>query len=77
MDIDAGMRRKIAVSLGTSAAFVVLLIFVGLEYTTDPTPSEPGGVVLQEPGGTIFVGLFALFVLAMGAVGVYLDRFEE
>ncbi len=77
MEIDADMRRKITVSLAAAASFVVLLVLVGSQYTTDPTPEEPGGVVLQEPGGIVVVALFGLFVLAMAGVGVYLDRVEE
>lgn len=77
MEIDADMRRKIAVSLAAAASFVALLVVVGSQYTTDPTPDEAGGVVLQEPGGIVVVGLFGLFILGMAAVGVYLDRVEE
>ena len=76
MEIDADMRRKIAVSLAAAGSFVVLLMVVGSRYTTDPTPEEAGGVVLQAPGGIVVVGLFALFVLGMAGVGVYLDRVE-
>lgn len=71
MDIDAEMRRKIAVSLAATVSFVVLLVVVGMEYGE---PSTDGGVVLQQPGGIVFVGLFALFVFVMAGVGVYLDR---
>jgi len=77
MEIDADMRRKIAVSLAAAASFVALLVVVGSRYTTDPTPEEAGGVVLQEPGGIVVVGLFGLFVLGMAGVGLYLDRVEE
>ena len=77
MDIDAEMRRKIAVSLAATVSFVVLLVVVGMEYAEDPTPETPGGVVLQQPGGLALVGLFALFVFVMAGVGVYLDRAEQ
>jgi|GEM_PF-2162348 len=74
--MDADMRRKITVSLATAVSFVALLVFVGSQYTVDPTPEEAGGVVLQAPGGVAVVSLFGLFVLAMAGVGVYLDRAE-
>ncbi|MFB6177050.1 MAG: hypothetical protein ABEI99_07915 [Halobaculum sp.] len=77
MDIDAEMRRKIIVSLAATVSFVVLLVSVGTRYGTDPTPETPGGVVLQQPGGTYLVALFGLFVLLMAGVGIYLDRTTE
>lgn len=77
MEIDAEMRRKIIVSLTATVAFVALLVFVGTRYGTDPTPEEPGGIVLQQPGGTYLVALFGVFVLLMAGIGIYLDRVEE
>lgn len=77
MEIDAEMRRKIIVSLAATVSFVVLLVFIGTQYGTDPTPDEPGGIVLQQPGGTYLVALFGVFVLLMAGVGIYLDRTTE
>jgi hypothetical protein len=71
MEIDAEMRRKIAVSLVATVTFVALLVAVGMEYSTE---SESGGVVIQQPGGTYLVAVVALFVLLMGGIGIYLDR---
>ncbi|WP_435123976.1 DUF7472 family protein [Halobaculum sp. D14] len=65
MDIDAEMRRKIAVSTGAVAVFIALLVAVGSTYTTNHN--------LELVGAYYIVGILALFVVLMGAAGMYLD----
>lgn len=66
MDIDAEMRRKIAVSVGTVGVFIVLVVVVVSKYTTNHHLSVTGGYAL--------VGIVALFVILMALVGLFLDR---
>lgn len=72
MNVDADMRRKIVTSVVASLLFVALLIWVGIQYSQQATDGE--GVVFTEIGSTAFVVAIALFILLMGAIGVYLDR---
>lgn len=64
MDIDAEMRRKIVVSIVSVGAFFAVFVGIGATYGPD----------LGETGGLALVGAIALFVLVMGAVGVFLDN---
>lgn len=66
MEIDAEMRRKIAVSVGAVGVFIALVVAVGSQYTTNHHLTEPGGYAL--------VGIVALFVVLMALVGLFLDR---
>jgi FtsH-binding integral membrane protein len=68
MEIDAEMRRKIAVSVGAVVVFIALLVLIGLQYTD--------GHDLSEIGGYYFVGAMGLFILLMAAAGLFLDRGE-
>ena len=63
MDIDAEMRRKIAVSIVSVGAFFALFIGIGVTFGPD----------LGETGGLVLVAAIALFVIGMGAVGVFLN----
>ncbi|WP_277554725.1 DUF7472 family protein [Halobaculum limi] len=65
MTLDAEMRRKIAVSVGAVVVFIALLIAIGTRYTT--------GHNLSNVGGYYFVGVMALFIVLMGAAGIFLD----
>lgn len=72
MDIDAEMRRKIGASITASLLFIALLVGIGIQYGQAGPGDE--GIVLTEIGSTYLVAVIALFVLLMGAIGVYLDR---
>jgi hypothetical protein len=63
MDIDAEMRRKIAVSIVAVGAFFAVFIGIGVTFGPD----------LGEAGGMALVGAIALFVIVMAGVGVVLD----
>jgi hypothetical protein len=63
MDIDAEMRRKIAVSILSVGAFFALFVGIGVTFGPD----------LGETGGMALVAAIALFVVGMGAVGVFLN----
>ncbi|UIO99829.1 hypothetical protein Hbl1158_00160 [Halobaculum sp. CBA1158] len=65
MELDAEMRRKIAVSTGAVVVFIALLIAIGTRFST--------GHNLSVPGAYYIVGIIALFVLLMAGAGVYLD----
>jgi hypothetical protein len=67
MDIDAEMRRKIVVSTLSVGVFLAAFLAIGATY----------GPELGETGGLVLVGAIALFVLVMGAVGVFLDTSEN
>lgn len=66
MELDAEMRRKIAVSVGAVVVFIALLVAIGMQFTT--------GHNLSDLGAYYFVGVIALFVLLMGAAGAFLDN---
>lgn len=65
MELDEGMRRKIAVSVAVVAAFIASVFAIGTVY---------GGTALSGFGGLVLVGALAVFVLLMAAVGVYLAQ---
>jgi hypothetical protein len=64
MDIDAEMRRKIVVS--TSSVLLFLAVFIGIGITFGPDFGSQGALAL--------VASIALFIIAMGGVGVFLDE---
>jgi len=64
MDIDAEMRRKIAISIVSVGAFFALFIGIGVTFGPD----------LGETGGIALVAAIALFVIGMAVVGVLLDE---
>ncbi|WP_348606910.1 DUF7472 family protein [Halobaculum rarum] len=68
MEIDAEMRRMIAVSVGAVVVFIALLIAIGFQYTD--------GHDLSSVGAYYFVAAIGLFVALMAAAGVLLDRRE-
>ena len=68
MEIDAELRRQIAVSLAAAAVFIVGLIAIGVAFG--------GSTVLPEAGAIALVALLAGFVLLMAGVGTYLMRAE-
>lgn len=65
MEIDAGLRRRILVSLAAAATFVAGLLAIGAAFD---------GSSLPEAGALALVGLLAGFVLLMALVGTYLIR---
>jgi len=65
MEIDAEMRRKIAVSVGAVVVFIALLVAIGARFSTNHNLSETGAYYL--------VGVMTLFVVLMAGAGVYLD----
>ena len=69
MEIDAEMRRKIAVSVAAVGVFIALVVYVGSQYTTEHHLTETGGYAL--------VGVVTLFVVLMAVVGLFLDTNSE
>jgi ABC-type Co2+ transport system permease subunit len=69
MEIDAELRRQIAVSLLAAAVFVVGLVGIGVTFG--------GSSELPEAGAIALVGLLAGFVLLMALVGAYLIRAND
>ncbi|MFB6155307.1 MAG: hypothetical protein ABEJ22_05380 [Haloferacaceae archaeon] len=65
MELDEEMRRKIGLSVAVVGFFVVLLVGIGVTFD---------GGDLGTGGGLALVGSILLFVLAMGAVGVWLAK---
>jgi multisubunit Na+/H+ antiporter MnhB subunit len=63
MDIDAEMRRKIVVSVVSVGVFFALFVGIGVAFGPD----------LGETGGMALVVAIILFVVGMGAVGVFLN----
>ena len=66
MEIDAELRRQIAVSMAAAAVFVAGLIGIGVVF------GGPEG--LPETGAIALVALLTAFVLLMALVGAYLIR---
>ncbi|GAB7089812.1 hypothetical protein JCM18237_00830 [Halorubrum luteum] len=69
MEIDAELRRQIAVSMLAAAIFVIGLVGIGVTY------GEPTG--LPEEGALALLGLLTGFVLLMALVGAYLIRAND
>jgi hypothetical protein len=65
MDIGAEMRRKIGLSVAAVAAFVLLILGIGVTF-------NDGG--LTSTGGLALVGGIVGFILLMAGVGVWLAR---
>ena len=68
MEIDAEMRRMIAVSVGAVVVFIGLLVAIGIQYTD--------GHNLSHVGAYYLVAAIGLFVALMAVAGVLLDRRE-
>jgi len=66
MEIDAELRRQIAVSMLAAAVFILGLVGIGVTFG--------GSSGLPESGALALVGLLAGFVLLMALVGAYLIR---
>ena len=69
MEIDAELRRQIAVSFAAAFVFVAGLVYIGTTY--GPSRSLP------EDGALAIVGLLAGFVLFMALIGAFLIRANE
>ncbi|PAU83631.1 hypothetical protein CK500_08940 [Halorubrum salipaludis] len=69
MEIDAELRRQIAVSLSAAAVFVAGLVGIGVAFG--------GSEGLPETGAIALVALLAGFVLLMALVGAYLIRAND
>lgn len=65
MELEEGMVRKIAISVGAVALFVAVVMGIGTTY-------DDGG--LGSAGGLALVGSIVLFILAMAGVGLFLSR---
>lgn len=64
MELEAEMRRKIAVSVVAVGVFIALIVGIGAAF-----PDGLGGT-----GGLALVGSIVLFILVMAGVGVFLSR---
>ena len=69
MEIDAELRRQIAVSMLAAAVFVAGLVGIGVAYD--------GASGLSESGAIALVGLLTGFILLMALVGAYLIRAND
>jgi hypothetical protein len=65
MELEEGMVRKIAISVGAVGLFVAVVLGIGTTY-------NDGG--LGSTGGLALVGSIVLFILAMAGVGLFLAR---
>jgi hypothetical protein len=63
MDIDAEMRRKIAVSVAAVGLFIAIILGIGVTFAGQ----------FGSTAGLALVGAVVLFILLMAAVGVYLS----
>ena len=63
MELEEGMVRKIAISVGAVGVFVALVVGIGTVY-------NDGG--LGSDGGLALVATIAVFILAMAGVGLFL-----
>jgi len=68
MELDAEMRRKIAVSVGAVVVFIALLVAIGAQFSTNHN--------LTETGAYYILGVMTLFVVLMAGAGIYLDEGE-
>jgi hypothetical protein len=65
MEIDAEMRRKIAVSVVAVGAFILLIVGLGFQY---------GGSGFGAEGGLALLASIVVFTLVMAGVGIWLSR---
>ncbi|MEF8856667.1 MAG: hypothetical protein V5A16_04530 [Haloplanus sp.] len=65
MELEEGMVRKIAISVGAVALFVAVVVGVGTTF-------DDGG--LGSTGGLALVGSIVLFILVMAGVGLLFSR---
>jgi hypothetical protein len=65
MELDEGMARKIAISVGAVGVFVALVVGIGASF-------NDGG--LGSTGGLALVAAMVLFVVVMAGVGLFLAR---
>lgn len=65
MELEEGMGRKIAISVGAVGLFVAVVVGIGTAY-------NDGG--LGSAGGLALVGSIILFILVMAGVGLFLGR---
>jgi hypothetical protein len=65
MELEEGMVRKIAISVGAVGVFVALVVGVGTSF-------NDGG--LGSTGGLALVAAITVFVLAMAAIGLFLAQ---
>ena len=65
MELDEGMVRKIAISVGAVGVFVALVVGIGASF-------DDGG--LGSTGGLALVAAMVLFVVVMAGVGLFLAR---
>ncbi|MFD1633546.1 DUF7472 family protein [Haloplanus ruber] len=63
MELEEGMVRKIAISVGAVGVFVALVVGIGATY-------NDGG--LGSTGGLALIATIAVFILAMAGVGLLL-----
>jgi len=63
MELEEGMVRKIAISVGAVGVFVALVVGIGTMF-------NDGG--LGSTGGLALVASIAAFVLVMAGVGLFL-----
>jgi uncharacterized membrane protein len=63
MELEEGMVRKIAISVGAVSVFVALVVGIGTSY-------NDGG--LGSTGGLALVATIAVFILVMAGVGIFL-----
>jgi len=69
MEIDAELRRQIAVSVAAAAVFLAGLVGIGTVFG--------GSAGLGETGAIALVALLAAFVLLMALVGAFLMRTQS
>ncbi|WP_435067820.1 DUF7472 family protein [Haloplanus sp. C73] len=63
MELEEGMVRKIAISVGAVGLFVALVLGIGTTF-------NDGG--LGSTGGLALVGSIVVFILVMAGVGIFL-----
>jgi hypothetical protein len=63
MELEEGMVRKIAISVGAVGLFVALVLGIGTTF-------NDGG--LGSSGGLALVGSIVVFILVMAGVGLFL-----
>ncbi|SEA22350.1 hypothetical protein SAMN04488065_2332 [Haloplanus vescus] len=63
MELEEGMVRKIAISVGAVGLFVALVAGIGITFSD-------GGI--GSTGGLALVGTIVVFILVMAGVGIFL-----
>jgi len=73
MEVDRAMIAQVVVSVIAVAMFVAGLVVISTMYGSD----TGGGIQISADGGLALVGLIAVFIVVMPALGYVVERMKS